>query len=354
MNTGWNNAQRILCVRLDSLGDVLMSTPAMRALREARPARSLTLLTSPGAALAAPFIPELDAVIAYEAPWMKSSQHHEPQADLAFAARLAEQGFDAAVIFTSYSQSPLPAALLCYLAGIPLRLGFCHENPYQLLTDWLPDPEPDRVIRHEVRRQLDLAAHLGCQPSSTRLSFAVRDADLEAVRARLERLGVDPGQRFILLHPGASAPSRRYPPAQWAEVLRQLHGKLACTMVLTGGAGEQALVDDIREACGVPVHSLAGQLELGELGAALKLAAVAVSNNTGPAHMAAAVGTPLVDLYAMTNPQHTPWQVRNRLLYHDVPCRFCMKSVCPQGHNECMVGIVPEQVVEAVCGLFAA
>jgi lipopolysaccharide heptosyltransferase II len=354
MKSGWNHAQRVLCVRLDSLGDVLMCTPAMRALREARRGRSLTLLTSPGAALAVPFIPELDGVIAYEAPWMKSSQVHDAQEDIGFAARLAQHAFDAAVIFTSYSQSALPAALLCYLARIPLRLGFCHENPYQLLTDWLPDPEPDRVIRHEVRRQLDLAAHLQCQPGSTRLSFAVRDADLKAVQSRLEAMGIDPAQRWILLHPGASAPSRRYPPGQWAQVLRGLRGRLGCPLVLTGGIDEQTLVDEIREACGVPVHSLAGQLALGELGAALKLAAVAVSNNTGPAHIAAAVGTPLVDLYAMTNPQHTPWQVRNRLLYHDVPCRFCMKSVCPQGHNACMTGIAPEQVVDAVCSLLPA
>lgn len=353
MTAGWDNAERMLCVRLDSLGDVLMCTPALRALREARRGRALTLLTSPGAALAAPFIPELAGVIAYEAPWMKGSQVHDAQADIGFAARLGAHHFDAAVIFTSYSQSPLPAALLCYLARIPLRLGFCHENPYQLLTDWLPDPEPDRVIRHEVRRQLDLAAHLGCRPSSTRLSFAVREADLDSARLRLEHMGIDPARRWILLHPGASAPSRRYPPAQWAEVLRCLYGRLGCPMVLTGNTDEQALVDDIREACGVPAHSLAGQLGLGELGAALKLASVAVSNNTGPAHMAAAVGTPLVDLYAMTNPQHTPWQVRNRLLYHDVPCRFCMKSICPQGHNECMAGIAPSEVVEAVCSLLA-
>jgi lipopolysaccharide heptosyltransferase II len=351
MSADWKSAGKILCVRLDSLGDVLMCTPAMRALREARPGRSLTLLTSPGAALAAPFIPEIDAVITYEAPWMKSSVAHAPQADIEFAAQLAQKSFDAAVIFNSYSQSPLPAAMLCYLARIPLRIAHCHENPYQLLTDWLPDPEPDRVIRHEVRRQLDLAAHLGCHPSSTRLSFGVRNADRKTVRARLEQMGIDPGHRWIAFHPGASAPSRRYPAPHWAAVIRRLHMELGCPMVLTGGTDEQPLVDQIRDASGVPAHSLAGQLALGELGAALQMASVVVSNNTGPAHMAAAVGTPLVELYAMTNPQHTPWQVRNRLLYHDVPCRFCMKSVCRQGDNACLAGIEPDRVVEAVLSL---
>jgi lipopolysaccharide heptosyltransferase II len=351
MRPSWDKARRLLCVRLDSLGDVLMCTPALRALRERMAGRTLTLLTSPGAAGLFPFVPEIDEVITYEAPWMKSSAPHEPQADLALAAQLAQRGFDGAVIFTSYSQSPLPAAMLCYLARIPLRLAHCHENPYQLLTHWLADPEPERVIRHEVRRQLDLAAHIGCHPSSTRMSFVVRDKDADTARSRLFCAGIGEAQPWIALHPGASAASRRYPPSHWKEVIRQLDAQLGWPLVLTGTAGEQALVDEIRDGCGVRVASLAGQLSLGELGAALQLARVVVSNNTGPAHLAAAVGTPLVDLYAMTNPQHTPWQVRNRLLYHDVPCRFCMKSVCPQGHNDCLEKIAPERVVEAVLSL---
>jgi lipopolysaccharide heptosyltransferase II len=351
MTIDWDNARRILCVRLDSLGDLLMCTPAMRAVRESVPGRSLTLLASPGAALAVPFIPEIDRVIEYEAPWMKGSAAHDAQADMAFAARLADHQFEAAIIFTSFSQSPLPAALLCYLAHIPLRLAHCRENPYRLLTDWIPETEPDRVIRHEVRRQLDLAGHIGCHTRATRLSFAVREPDLDTVSQRLADAGVDPNRRWILMHPGASAPSRRYPRHHWAEVIRQLAARLDCPIVLTGGANEVELVDEIREACGIAVHSLAGQLDLGQMGAALKLATLVVSNNTGPAHIAAAVGTPLVDLYAMTNPQHTPWQVRNRLLYHDVPCRFCLKSVCPQGNNDCLAQIPPTRVVEAVCSL---
>jgi lipopolysaccharide heptosyltransferase II len=347
----WAKASKILCVRLDSLGDVLMCTPAMRALRDSRRGRSITLLTSPGGALAVPFIPELDGVIEYQAPWMKSSATHEPTADIVFANRLAQQRFDAAVIFTSYSQSALPAAFLCYLAGIPLRIAHCRENPYQLLTDWVAESEPEPVVRHEVRRQLDLVAQAGCGTDNSRLSFALRDADLAAVRARLARSGIEADRRWVLLHPGASAPSRRYPARHWAEVIRLLDQRLGWPLVLTGGAHEAPLIDEIREACGVAVHSLAGELALGEMGAALRLATIVVSNNTGPAHIAAAVGTPLVDLYALTNPQHTPWQVRHRVLYHDVPCRFCQKSVCPQGHNDCLAKIPPERVVEAVCGL---
>jgi lipopolysaccharide heptosyltransferase II len=351
MSTAWDSARNILCVRLDSLGDVLMCTPALRALRRGQPGRRLTLLTSPGAALAAPFIPELDGVIEYAAPWMKSSTVHDPAADLACAAQLAARRFDAAAIFTTYSQSALPAALLCYLAGIPVRLAHCRENPYQLLSDWVPDPEPQQGIRHEVRRQLDLVASVGCYTADTRLSFALREQDLNAVRQHLHNAGIDPAGRWLLLHPGASAPSRRYPQHHWAELIRQLAARPGWPIVMTGGADETELVDAIRAACSVPVVSLAGQLSLGQLAAALRLAAVVVCNNTGPAHIAAAVGTPLAVPYALTNPQHTPWQVASRLLYHDVPCRFCHKSVCPQGHHDCLDKVQPASVVDAVCSL---
>jgi lipopolysaccharide heptosyltransferase II len=328
-----------------------MCTPAMRALRASAPGRALTLLTSPGGAAAAPFIPEIDAVIDYEAPWMKGGAPHDPAIDAAFAARLAGHAFDAAVIFTSYSQSALPAAMLCYQAGIPLRLAHCRENPYQMLTDWVADPEPERQVRHEVRRQLDLVAHIGCRTEATRLSFALREADLATVSERLLDAGIGPDAPWILLHPGASAPSRRYPPGHWADLIRLLDQQLGWPQVLTGSEQEIDLVEQIREACGVAAHSFAGKLSLGEMGAALRLATLVVSNNTGPAHIAAAVGTPLVNLYALTNPQHTPWQVRHRVLYHDVPCRFCQKSVCPQGHNDCLAKIAPERVAEAVAGL---
>lgn len=346
----WQQASRVLCIRLDNMGDVLMCTPAMRALREGRPGRRLVLLASPGGATLAPFLPGLDEAIAYTAPWVKGGT---PDSPAAIAARLHRRAFDAAVIFTSFSQSALPAALLCHQAGIPLRLAHCRENPYELLTDWVPDPEPLHGIRHEVRRQLALVAAIGCRPASEKLSFQVRRRDLAMVRERLARAGIGRGQRWVLMHPGASAPSRRYPAALWARAAR-LVAQAGLPVVFTGDAAERALVAAIiadAQGAGAPLHSFAGELDLGGLGAALAQASVAVSNNTGPAHIAAALGTPLVDLYALTNPQHTPWQVPSRVLFHDVPCRFCYKSSCPKGHQACLAGVEPERVAAAVCSL---
>jgi lipopolysaccharide heptosyltransferase II len=346
----WRAARNILCIRLDHMGDVLMCTPAMRAIRQSDPAMRVTLLASGGGAAVAGGIAEVDEVIRYAAPWMKSSSPHPPEADLAMIAALRKRAFDAAVIFTTYSQSPLPAAWMCQLAEIPLRLAHCHENPYQLLSDWVRDPEPQQTIRHEVQRQLDLVAGVGFRTDELRLSFRVTPADAAWCRQWLTASGIA-GRPWIALHPGASAPSRRYPAAHWAKVALDLASRLGYVLVFTGDAQEVALVEEIRHGIGAATYSLAGELDIGKLAAIIGAAGLLISNNTGPVHLAAALGTPIVDLYALTNPQHTPWQVPNRVLYHMVECRNCYQSVCPHGHQDCLAKVAPASVVQAAIEL---
>lgn len=344
----WPQARRVLCVRLDQLGDVLMTTPAIRALRESGADRRITLLTSPGGSAIAQLIPEVDDVLIYESPWMKATApRDDPRPDFQIIERLRGASFDAAAIFTVYSQNPLPAAMLCYMAGIPLRLAHCRENPYQLLTDWLPETEPESGVRHEVRRQLDLVASVGARASDERLSLRPTDEAFRRVDAILDRLDLGPGRPWAVIHPGASAPSRRYPPEGFAEAARRLVREEGWRVVFTGGRGEIELVESIRRAMESPSESLAGRLDLDELAAMIARAPVLIVNNTGPAHIAAAVGTPVVDLYALTNLQHTPWAVASRVLFHDVPCKPCYKSVCPMGHHDCLRLVPPESVVRA-------
>jgi len=343
--SGWQDVRRLLCVRLDSLGDVLMSTPAIRAFRQSLGCH-ITLLTSAAGAAVAPFVPEIDEVITFDAPWMKATTG-APTRDAEMIATLAARAFDAAAIFTVYSQNPLPAAYMCHLAGIPRRLAHCHENPYQLLSHWVPDPEPSAFVRHEVRRQLDLAAAVGCATSDEHLSFLVPAAAKRRV-ARLARSWLRP---LVVVHPGASAASRRYPAEQYARAIDLLVAQTGCEAVFTGDAAEAGLVQTVRQSMRQASRVLVGELGLGELGALIAEADLLVSNNTGPAHIAAALGTPVVDLYALTNPQHTPWQVRSRVLNHDVPCRNCYKSICPAGHHDCLRKVAPERVAAAALEL---
>jgi lipopolysaccharide heptosyltransferase II len=346
--TSWAAHDEVLCVRLDSIGDVLMTTPAIRALREQRPGRRITLLTSPAGAEAARLVPEIDRTIVYEAPWMKPTPEDlSSRADCAMVERLRAGGFDAAAIFTVFSQSPLPAALTCHLAGIPRRLAHCREKPYHLLTDWVPETEPEAGIRHEVQRQLDLVAMVGATTAGTGLSLEVPTAATAHALDALREAGHDPDEPWLILHPGSTAESRRYPASLYAEAMRKLCGATGHRMVLVGDAADHDLVAEIARRLGPLAVPLAGRLGFPELCGLIEAAPVLVCNNSGPAHIAAAVGTPTVVLYALTNPQHTPWQVESRVLNQDVPCRWCFASVCPEGHHMCLRGVPPLEVAEA-------
>jgi lipopolysaccharide heptosyltransferase II len=232
-------------------------------------------------------------------------------------------------------------------------LAHCHENPYGLLTDWVPDPEPAGEIRHEVRRQLDLVATVGARTGDEHLSLRVPDAAQEAMRRLLDELRLDAEHPWAIVHPGSTAASRRYPAESYAAVVRQLVEEHNWRIVLTGSGSERELTREIAVRAAVPIHDLAGTLDLPELAALISAAPVLITNNTGPSHVAAAVGTPVVCLYALTNPQHTPWQVPSRVLSHDVPCRWCYRSICPEGHHACLREVPPASVVEAALDLAA-
>ncbi len=342
MTPDWSNVRRVLCIRLDSMGDVLMTTPALRAVREN--VDHVTLLTSPAGAAAARLVEHVDEVIVHEAPWMKAGDAHSSQVELTLIERLRARRFDAVVIFTVFSQTPFPAAMLGYLAAIPLALAHCRERAYKLVSNAVPETEPEGGIRHEVQRHLDLVATVGWRVSDTRMHVRIADE----TRASIARL-VPQAKRWAVVHPGASAPSRRYPPEMYREALLALATE-GWSFLMTGDASEAALIASMN----LPFANLAGQLDLERLAALIAAAPLVIANNTGPAHLAAAVGTPVVDLYALTNPQHTPWRVASRVLNHDVDCRWCFSSVCRTGHHLCLRGVPSAAVVAAANALVPA
>ncbi len=387
----WQRARNLLLVRLDNLGDVLMTTPAFQAVG-ADPGRRLTLLGSNSAAALAPHLPRLADAILFDAPWVKGPAL-TPRDERLFIARLARRRFDAAIVFTVCTQSALPAALLLRLAGIPLRLAYARENPYQLLSDRVP--ETDRIgpgMRHEVQRQLDLVAAVGfgaaagdghrnhdagggtpeagadadsrpdADPAAAStapppLVFVPRASEIEAVSRRLAAAGIGPGEPYLVVHPGSSAPSRRYPPDRFGAAAAGIAQATGAAIVLAGGIDDAAACAEAAaavEARGRSSVLLAGDLGLGELAALIGGARLCLCNNSGPAHLAAAMQTPVVVAYALTNPQHTPWAVPSRVLSHAVPCRDCLKSVCPMGHHRCLLGIEADELVAAALDLWRA
>lgn len=346
MRAGWPPQGKLLVIRLDASGDLLMCTPALQSLRQA--GFRLSLLTSSAGALVGARSEALEQVIVFAAPWMKAPAGSDGQATLALAERLRAQAFDGALIMNSYSQSALPAAMLCHLAGIPRQLAYCRENPYQLLSDWLPEPEPESFIRHEVQRQLDLVSELSAACADPRLSLRVAATDKVAAQVQLARLGIAADEPFLLLHPGATAASRRYPLQHWQTLLAQLRQVTALPLVLAGAPDDGPMLMALKKAAGDACAGIVGHLDFGALAALIAKARLLIANNSAPAHLAAAMQTPVVVVYAATNPQHTPWAVPCRVLRRHPSCAPCYRSLCPLPDHPCMEGIAPLQVLAAI------
>ena len=352
IDEAWRSACRVLAIRLDNLGDVLVTTPALHAIKASLPGVRLTLLTSPVGAQVAALNPDIDDIIVYNAPWM-DPWHQLPQdsqREQAMIARIREQHFDAAIIFTSYHQSALPAAYLCYLADIPLRLAASIDGPGSLLTT--RHKHPERMM-HEVERGLDLVGAVGLTTSSFDLVLQVPARARDSIFDLLSTYDIGARRPLIAVHPGCSMPARTYPWEMYAGVIDVLIEKFGATVVMTGSDEERELVERIRERVQEDnrraVLPLAGVLSFPRLCALIETVDLTITNNTGPMHISAAVKTPVIALFALTNPpeQWGPWRVIHRQLYHEVSCRLCYSRICPYQH-ECLRLVTPDIVASTV------
>ncbi|MDF2976970.1 MAG: putative heptosyl transferase [Actinomycetospora sp.] len=328
----WAAMRRVLVVRPDNVGDVLMTGPVFRALRAAAPFAQLVLLASPAGAAAAALLPEVDDVVTASVSWQQLDLVPGADPDAALVDELAARGFDAAVVLTSFSQSPWPAAEVARRAGIPVRVGTSKEFGGGLLTHWVPAPPDDQ---HQVDRMLGQLAAVGV-PSR---GHALHARILDDAATPLAVVGV----RYAVVAPGASCPSRRWPADRFAAVVRALADD-GLTVAVTGTEKEAGLVAEVAGDVGVP---LAGGLGLGDLAALLAGAEVVVANNSGGVHLADAVGAPVVELFAGTETvaQYAPRSTRAEVLTVPVSCAPCRQLVCPFG-QECLA-ITPAEVVDA-------
>jgi heptosyltransferase III len=334
---------RALVVRLDSDGDVLLAGPAVRAV--AAGSDSVTLLVAPSGEQAARLLPGVDDVLVWSCPW---TGFHPPPVDPASVTDLVDRlragRFDAAVVLTSYHQSPLPAALLLRLAGVRRIVASSEDYPGSLLDVRHPPGGP-----HEVERGLSLVGAAGFR-------LAAGDDDRLRLREPLQPLPSEVAalDRYVVVHAAASVPAR----APSAEHVRSLVTALAETgrrVVVTGTAADAERT--ATAVSGTPgAVDLAGRTTFGQLAAVLAAADCVVSGNTGPAHLAAAVGTPVVSLFApvVAAEAWRPWGVPSVLLGDQTaPCAGTRARTCPVPGHPCLDGIEPRRVVAAVDQLTA-
>jgi len=325
----------ILAVRQDSLGDVLLAGPALRALARSGP---VTLLCGPRGESAARLLPGVDEVLVHLAPWIDPQPPAVGERDcVRLVDEVAARAPREAVIFTSFHQSPLPTALLLRLAGVPRIAAISEDYPGSLLD--VRHRVPDEV--HEVDRALSLAEAAG---------HRLPRGESPNLRVRLPPLTPPllPDQGFFVVHPGASVPARAWEPERWTAVVALL-AERGRRVVVTGSAAEAELTRGV--AAGLPgVVDLGGCCDFAELGAVLARADAVAVANTGPAHLAAAVGAPVVSLFAPTVPwvRWRPWGVPHDLHHCDVPCAGCRAVECPVPGHPCLSGVEPEAVADAL------
>ncbi len=326
-------------MRADNLGDVLLAGPAVRAV--ASSGARVVMAVSPRGRPAAERLPGIGHVVEVELPWISADPvpYDEAQHERLVESLRAVRA-DEALVLTSYHQSALPTALLLRLAGVPWITAISEDYPGSLLDVRVPPPPP----MHEVERMLAVAAAAGYvleegDDRSLHIAGAPTPGDWSEVGP------------YVVVHPGCSVPARTLDPDRWAAIVAELGRRTA--VVVTGSVAERRLVDRVlaHQPDGVRA-AITSRFD--DLACVLAGASAVVVGNTGPAHLAAALGVPVVSIFAPTVDPDAwrPWGVPHRLLGRlDIACAGCRSRVCPLDEQACLAAVRPGDVVAAVAEL---
>jgi heptosyltransferase-2 len=326
------------------VGDVVMATPALRALRRSAPGAEIVLAGRPYLAGLVRGLASVDAFL--------------PDAGRGMGALLTQaralRGFDWAVLLPDSVRAALPA----FLARVPVRAGYARDPLRRaLLTRALAPPreEGKRLAIPMIERYLGITRALGVADAGTALEVAVDPAARERVAERLAKAGIARGERLLVVTPGASfGSSKLWPPGHFAAACDALAKRRGLRVVLAPGPGEEPIAAAISFGMREPALVLVEPVtSLAELVALISDAALLLGNDTGPRQLAVALGVPAVVLMGPTDPRHTAHHLeRQRVLREPVECSPCGLKVCPIDHR-CMTRLAPERAVTAAEELLA-
>ena len=338
---------RILLVRTDRIGDLVLSTPAIRAVRAAFPRGYVAAMVSPVTRPLVDGHPALDEVITFD----KDHLHRGWRGTWQLTQALRARRFDLALILHTTNR----VVLLTWLASIRYRVGYARRLGW-LLTH--PRPYEKRFgERHELEYTLDLLRGAGIPAEDRTLEIASHPEGQGAVAAWLAQAGVASHEFLVLLHPGASCPSKRWPAERFAAVADRLAAARGARVVVIVGPGDDALAATVARDARSPLLIPPRPFTLAELPWLLRRAQCLISNDSGPVHLACAVGTPVVAIFGRWGPGLSPTRwgptgPQSVVLHHDVGCRPCLAHRC-QIHFECLQAVSVEEVISAADRLLA-
>ncbi len=339
--------ERILIVRLDRIGDVVLSTPVIQVLRTAYPQAFIAMMVRSECQDLVMGNPALNQVIIYE----KGRGYRGIRETIRFAWRLRRSKFNVALVLHPTYRSHW----IVRLAGIPVRIGYQRKGG-RLLTHRLPHRKQEGR-RHEADYTLDLVRFMGLHPPAPHPVVPVRPEAERRVSALLEKLGLSASEPLVVLHPSASCPSKRWLPQRFAEVADRLIDTTGHRMILVAGPGDLRYANEVEQAMRCRAVNLAGMLSIAELACVLKRCRLLISNDSGPVHVAAALGTPVVTIFGRNQPglsqgRWGPLGEGHVILQKDVGCVTCLAHKCDIGFL-CLTSLSSEEVYQAAVNVLA-
>ena len=334
--------KRFLLIRTDRIGDVILSTPAIRALRDAYPNSFIAMMVAPHAKDIVEGNPYLDEAIIYD----KDKKQKGLIGNLKFVLGLRKKKFDTALIL----HPTIRVHLLTYLSGIPNRIGY-DKKAKRFLTTKLPY-EKRLGQKHEVEYALDVLRAIGITPAQKELFMPLSAEAQWQINGILMESGITPRQKIITVHPAASCPSKIWPPERFAKLIDSLSTTYGLKTVLISGPKDIEKAKMVLKFMHTKPVTFFGNLNLKELAALLKRSSLFISNDSGPVHIACAVKTPVIAIFGRNEPglspkRWGPWAGNNLILHRQVGCKVCLAHNCKEGFA-CLKAISVEDVLGAV------
>jgi lipopolysaccharide heptosyltransferase II len=328
--------RRILFIRIDRLGDLVLSTPAIEALKKRYPASELTVLAAPVTAPLLACNPHADRIVLYDRAWPLTRR-------IGVIRELRDSRFD--LVVDPYDDWEVETAVIAGWTASPIRVGFAVGGREAFFNVRLREPEPGRHLTDVV---LESLAPLGIAATETQPAVYLTEDEKHRARNWLrDRIGEN---RIVIgLHPGAHYESQRWP----ADYFKALTAKLACirgtAVAVFGGPGEKALVESIAEGAPGPVETFVGG-DVRRFAALISCCRVLVCNNSGPLHLAGALRVPTVSFMGPT--VKSRWfpkgELHRVLRMDDLPCIGCNEGSCPTGKHDCMRLITPAEIMDVL------
>jgi heptosyltransferase I len=340
----------ILIVRLSAIGDVIHTLPALHALRMHFPEAQITWLVEEAAAELLHGHPALDRVLIFKRKrWLaglysRSWKEHY-NAIIAFIRELRDTQYDLVIAFQSLFKSGLLISLARGQRKIGFNRGMEHaEYSYLFFNERIP---PVDMNQHAIQRNLMLLEAIGIPIPEITYQLPLYEPEQQAARNLLAQSKIDPAARLIALHPGTRWTSKQWSSPQFAALGDQLYAQLGAHLIFTGSPTDLPLIQEIMRQMHTPAYNLAGATSLKTLAAIFTHVQTLVAPDTGPLHLATAVGTPVVALFGPTAPWRTgPYGPQHQVIRGHVPCSPCFKRTCVQ--KICMARIQVQDVLEGV------